>query len=108
MTRTLHRSSLRTQGPITTGLRDDEKVSATARTTEITRYGSLRSQGRQSWLQAYAFTPLSSPGLTGRSSTPRLLDSNSGFTAYWIPAFAGMTSGGAGMTGSLEETLTPC
>src|SRR5690349_5135289 len=36
--------------------------------------------------------PQSSPGLTGRSSTPWLL----GFTArpleYWIPAFAGMTA----------------
>ena len=35
--------------------------------------------------------PLSSPGLTGRPSTPRLLDSISGFPAYWISAFAGMT-----------------
>jgi hypothetical protein len=53
-------SSLRTQGPITTGVQ----------------------------------TPLSSPGLTGRPSTPRPLDLISGFPAYWIPAFAGMTSGG--------------
>jgi hypothetical protein len=37
-------------------------------------------------------TPLSSPGLTGRPSTPRLLGVNSAFPAYWIPAFAGMTS----------------
>ncbi|SDN64173.1 hypothetical protein SAMN05444050_2054 [Afipia sp. GAS231] len=36
-------------------------------------------------------TPLSSPGLTGRPSTPRPLGSISGFPAYWIPAFAGMT-----------------
>jgi hypothetical protein len=34
---------------------------------------------------------LSSPGLTGRSSTPRLLDSIASFPTYWIPAFAGMT-----------------
>jgi hypothetical protein len=38
------------------------------------------------------YTPLSSPGSTGRSSTPRLLGSIAGFPAYWIPAFAGMTS----------------
>jgi|GEM_PF-4795803 len=31
-------------------------------------------------------TPLSSPGLTGRPSTPRLLGSIAGFPAYWIPA----------------------
>ncbi|MEY9879267.1 hypothetical protein ABIA43_000801 [Bradyrhizobium sp. USDA 328] len=36
-------------------------------------------------------TPLSSPGLTGRSSTPRLLGSTRTASAYWIPAFAGMT-----------------
>jgi len=41
--------------------------------------------------------PLSSPGLTGRPSTPRPIGLISGFPAYWIPAFAGMTSGGAGM-----------
>ncbi|MEH2529214.1 hypothetical protein V1277_004410 [Bradyrhizobium sp. AZCC 1588] len=39
-------------------------------------------------------TSLSSPGLTGRPSTPRLLGSIAGFPAYWIPAFAGTTSGG--------------
>jgi hypothetical protein len=46
-------------------------------------------------------TPLSSHGksakrvftqATGRPSTPRLLGSIAGFAAYWIPAFAGMTS----------------
>ncbi|MGY2904325.1 hypothetical protein ACVWVY_003346 [Bradyrhizobium sp. URHC0002] len=59
-----------------------------------------------------AHTPLSSPGLTGRPSTPRLLGSIASFPAYWIPAFAGMTSGGAGMTscawGDENGTLTPC
>ena len=49
-------------------------------------------------------TPLSSPGLTGRPSTPRPIGLNSGFPAYWIPAFAGMTGDGAGMTGSFAET----
>jgi hypothetical protein len=66
-------------------------------------------------------TPLSSPGksakrvftvTTGRPSTPRLLGSIASFPAYWIPAFAGMTSGGAGMTscawGDENGTLTPC
>jgi hypothetical protein len=55
-------------------------------------------------------TPLSSPGLTGRTSTPRLLDSITGFPAYWIPAFAGMTSYG-GMTScgqDDEKVATPC
>jgi hypothetical protein len=37
-------------------------------------------------------TPLSSPGFTGRPSTPRPIGSTAGFPAYWIPAFAGMTS----------------
>jgi len=34
---------------------------------------------------------LSSSGLTGRSSTPGVLDSISYAGDYWIPAFAGMT-----------------
>src|SRR5450432_538259 len=38
----------------------------------------------------------SSPGLTGRSSTPRRLGSTSGALEYWIPAFAGMTTGARG------------
>src|SRR6266851_5453418 len=37
-------------------------------------------------------TLLSSPGLTGRPSTPRPLDSTAGFPAYWIPAFAVTTA----------------
>ncbi len=57
-------------------------------------------------------TPLSSPGLTGRPSTPRPIGLTSDFPAYWIPAFAGMTSGGAGMTsyawGDGKETQTQC
>src|SRR6185369_14464003 len=61
--------------------------------------------GRVMGMMITPHTPLSSPGLTGRPSTPRLLDSIAGFPAYWIPAFAGMTSGagvtrGAGMTSS--------
>jgi hypothetical protein len=38
--------------------------------------------------------PLSSSGLTGRSSTPQPFDSIAGFPADWISAFAGMTGGG--------------
>ncbi|MGY4430450.1 hypothetical protein ACVWWO_002927 [Bradyrhizobium sp. F1.13.1] len=34
----------------------------------------------------------SSPGLTGRSSTPRLLGLSRTVSEYWIPAFAGMTA----------------
>ncbi len=37
-------------------------------------------------------TQLSSPGLTGRSSTPRLHGSSRTASEYWIPAFAGMTA----------------
>jgi hypothetical protein len=50
-------------------------------------------------------TPLSSPGLTGRPSTPRLLDSSTGFPAYWIPAFAGMTNCA---WGDEKETKAQC
>jgi len=41
-----------------------------------------------------AHTPLSSPGLTGRPSTPPPIMLIADFPAYWIPAFAGMTGGG--------------
>jgi hypothetical protein len=50
-------------------------------------------------------TPLSSPGLTGRPSTPRLLGLITAVPAYWIPAFAGMTSYG---WGDEKETQTQC
>ncbi len=43
--------------------------------------------------QAAVATRLSSPGLTGRPSTPRPLVLDSGASEYWIPAFAGMTAG---------------
>jgi hypothetical protein len=36
---------------------------------------------------------LSSPGLTGRPSIPEALVINREATAYWFPAFAGMTTG---------------
>jgi len=48
---------------------------------------------------------LSSVGLTGRPSTPRLLGSIASFPAYWIPAFAGMTSWA---WGDEKETQTQC
>ena len=38
------------------------------------------------------FIPPSSPGLTGRSSTPRPLRPTAQSLEYWIPAFAGMTA----------------
>ena len=38
------------------------------------------------------FIPPSSPGLTGRSSTPRPLRPTAQPLGYWIPAFAGMTA----------------
>ena len=56
---------------------------------------------------------LSSPGksakrvftvTTGRPSTPRPIGSTTSFPAYWIPAFAGMTSCAWGD----EETQTQC
>jgi hypothetical protein len=34
-------------------------------------------------------TPLSSPGLTGRSSTPRPIDQSLGPLEYWITRFRG-------------------
>jgi hypothetical protein len=37
-------------------------------------------------------TPLSSPGWTGRPSTPRLIGPIASFPEYWVPAFAGTTS----------------
>ena len=46
-------------------------------------------------------TPLSSPGPTGRSSTPRPIGSTTPSLEYWIPAFAGMTE-------QYEETRTQC
>ncbi|MGY3235308.1 hypothetical protein ACVMAJ_002198 [Bradyrhizobium sp. USDA 4448] len=42
-------------------------------------------------MQLAPHTQLSSPGSTGRSSTPRLRDSSRAAAEYWIPAFAGMT-----------------
>jgi hypothetical protein len=46
--------------------------------------------------------PLSSPGLTGRSSTPRLIRLTARPLEYWIPAFAGMTA----VTGSRPAMLS--
>jgi hypothetical protein len=66
-----------------------------ARRGPLTRTLSPQERGEGA---AAPHTLLSSPGLTGRPSTPRLLGSTTGFPAYWMPAFAGMTSGGAGMT----------
>ena len=56
-------------------------------------------------------TPLSSPGLTGRPSTPRPIGLNSGFPAYWIPAFGAIALGGDDECGCDDDrgwTLTPC
>jgi hypothetical protein len=46
--------------------------------------------------------PLSSPGLTGRSSTPRPIVSLTSSGDYWMLAFAGMT---AGMSGRVPPAL---
>ena len=56
---------------------------------------------------------LSSPGLTGRPSTPRPLGHSLASLEYWIPAFAGMTScvwgDGLPRDDSLHDgTSTPC
>ncbi|MET4800055.1 hypothetical protein ABIA96_002624 [Bradyrhizobium sp. LB11.1] len=48
--------------------------------------------------------PLSSPGWTGRSSTPRLHDSSRAAAEYWIPASRAQLRTRAGMTPSLKET----
>ena len=48
---------------------------------------------------------LSSPGLTGRSSTPRPISLIERPLEYWIPAFAGMT---IWAWGDEKETQTQC
>src|ERR1700733_4538681 len=50
----------------------------------------------------------SSSGLTGRSSTPQHLDSFSGASEYWMPAFAGMTAGMRDDGQPRARTPTPC
>jgi hypothetical protein len=108
--RTLLPSSLRTQGPITTGGRDDERYLRLRPNDRTRRMGPCVRRDDEGCVHSQQ-TPLSSPGLTGRPSTPRLLGLNSGFPAYWIPAFAGTTSGGAGMTSWAwcdQETQTQC
>ncbi len=84
-------SSLRKQGPITTGGRSDERCLTPCPTDTARRMGPCFR--RDDVLRERQIT-MSSSGLTGRSSTPRRLDSNSKPLEYWIPAFAGMTSGG--------------
>jgi hypothetical protein len=44
---------------------------------------------------------MSSPGLTGRPSTPQRLMLISSALEYWVPAFAGMTA-------VYGEALMPC
>ena len=94
--KSLHTSSRRTPGPITTGRCGDERPLPECLIETTRRMGpGLRRDDEVSG--AYSpHLPLSSPGSTGRSSTPRLLGSTAGFPAYWIPAFAGMTSCGMG------------
>ena len=52
-------------------------------------------------------TPLSSPGLTGRSSTPRRLGSSRAAAAYWIPAFgeARIVEFGSGLRPAFPDNL---
>ena len=94
--KSLHTSSRRTPGPITTGRRGDERRLPECPIETTRRMGpGLRRDDEVDCTRAPQ-TPPSSPGSTGRSSTPRLLGSTAGFPAYWIPAFAGMTSCGMG------------
>ena len=52
------------------------------------------------WASAYA---LSSPGLTGRSSTHLRFDKHIAFGVYWIPAFAGMRGNDSNLLSDLGE-----
>ena len=106
-THTLPTSSPRTRGPIATGFRDDER-SLPLRFNETTRrMGPCVRRDDGVGCSRTPHTPLSSPGLTGRPSTPRPIASLSGFSAYWIPAFAGMTNGGGTTSCGRTHTLPP-
>ena len=109
----LHESSLRKQGPIAAGRRGYKRYltpcpnAATPRMGPRLRGDDALRDGRERHPQP------SSPGLTGRSSTPRRLGSCSSALEYWIPAFAGMTACGRNDElsvgrGPCARTLTPC
>jgi hypothetical protein len=103
-------SSLRKQGPITTGLRGYERSLPPYCNETTRRMGPcFRRDDGLRWDRALHTLP-SSPGLTGRSSTPRLLGSTARPLEYWIPAFAGMTSCGRNNERSLATTrrMGPC
>ncbi len=84
--RTFPPSSLRTQGPITTSGRDDGRYLRQRPNDRTRRMGPCVRRDDEGCVHSPQ-TPPSSPGLTGRPSTPRPIDLNSGFPAYWIPAF---------------------
>ena len=92
-------SSLRKQGPITTGVRCYERrlpscpIETTRRRDERCRAHARGPRFRgDDRLRRSSLPPRirpSSPGLTGRSSTPRLLDPRSGASGILDPRFRG-------------------
>src|SRR2546429_448554 len=88
---TLRESSLRKQGPIATGLCGYKRYPTPCPNAAARRVGP-RLRGDDALRDGRERHPQpSSPGWTGRSSTPRRLGSCSSALEYWIPAFAGMT-----------------
>jgi len=86
--RYLRASSRRRPGPITPGLRDYERH-LPPRQHETTRHMGPGVRDDALRRDRPHQIRLSSSGLTGRSSTPRRLNSFSDALEYWIPACAG-------------------
>src|SRR6185369_17468146 len=104
-TRTLPPSSLRTQGPIATGFHLEGRRLPLRQPDGSRGMGPCVRRDDKVGCARLPQTPLSSPGLTGRPSTPRPIRSIERPLEYWIPAFAGMTSCA---WGDEKETQTQC
>src|SRR5258708_3815607 len=103
----LHESSPRTRGPITTALRDYTRSRSGCQIATARRMGPrVRGDDELKQSPPRHHQP-SSPGLTGRPSTPRRRDSITGAWDYWIPAFAGMTTGAISLHLSSPRTRGP-
>jgi hypothetical protein len=85
-------SSRRTPGPIITGVRGYGRSLPECQNGRTRRMGpGVRRDDAWQHERAHQIQ-LSSPGLTGRPSTPRRLGKTPMPLEYWIPAFAGMTT----------------
>jgi hypothetical protein len=80
-------SSLRKQGPITTGVSSYERRLPTCFNETTRRMGPCFRRDDAVRCGRSRHTRLSSPGLTGRPSTPWPLGSFAAALEYWIPAF---------------------